>query len=86
MTPVTHSHFCEHLSPLSPLAHRYVCLSCKMLQKTGVGHKRRFSSDSTTGDSGDSGDSVIIKRGLISKKLISLHPETFTGLTLNVSL
>lgn len=60
MTPVTHARSCELLSPLSPLAHLYVCLSRKILQKTGWGCERRFKCDSTTGDSGDSGDTELI--------------------------
>ncbi|NJO82941.1 MAG: hypothetical protein HC828_09045 [Blastochloris sp.] len=56
MTPVTGSQYCGILSPLSPLAHRHVCLSHKLLHKTGWGNERRFNRDSTTGDSGDSGD------------------------------
>ncbi len=56
MTPVTLIQICEYLSPLSPLAHSHVCLSRKILQETGWGEERYFSSDSTTGDSGDSGD------------------------------
>jgi hypothetical protein len=60
VTPVTRSRFCGILSPLSPLAHLYVCLSRKMLQETGWGYERRFKSDPTTGDSGDSGDTELI--------------------------
>lgn len=63
MTPVTLIQFCGILFPLSPLAHLYVCLSRKVLQETGWGYKRRFSSGSATGDSGDSGDVLTLSTG-----------------------
>ncbi|MEQ8674448.1 MAG: hypothetical protein RIC84_14630 [Aggregatilineales bacterium] len=61
VTPVTLTQFCEHLSPLSPLAHLYVCLSRKTLQKNEVGYERHFRNDFMTGDSGDSGDTHLQK-------------------------
>jgi hypothetical protein len=60
VTPVTRSRLCGYLSPLSPLAHLYVCLRRKTVQKTRWGYKRRFTCDSATGDSGDSGDADFL--------------------------